>query len=95
MTSGFHSGAGIKERNTSRDFVLTPEAKSEPFRLSNDGRSFYREFQITGQYKVRRGTLNASYVRSKASGDLNDFNQFFGNNPVAVIQPDERGPLSF
>ena len=34
-------------------------------------------------------------MRSKAWGNLNDFNQFFGNNPVAVIQPDERGPLPF
>jgi len=23
-------------------------------------------------------------VSSKATGDLNDFNQFFGNNPLAV-----------
>jgi hypothetical protein len=34
-------------------------------------------------------------VRSNARGNLNDFNQFFGNNPVAVIQPDERGRLPF
>jgi hypothetical protein len=39
--------------------------------------------------------VNASYVRSRAFGDLNDFNQFFGNNPVAVIQPNERGRLPF
>jgi hypothetical protein len=44
---------------------------------------------------MRRGSLNASYVRSKAFGDLNDFNQFFGNNPFAVIQPDERRRLPF
>src|ERR1700726_641632 len=31
----------------------------------------------------------------KAYGDLNDFNQFFGNGAVAVIQPDERGRLPF
>ena len=95
MTSAFILRAGFQERNTSRDFVLNPEANLGALLLSNDGRSFYREFEITGQYKVRRGTLNASYVRSKAWGDLNDFNQFFGNNPVAVIQPDERGPLPF
>jgi hypothetical protein len=39
--------------------------------------------------------LNASYVRSKAYGDLNDFNQFFGNNAVAVIEPNTRGRLPF
>ena len=50
---------------------------------------------MAGQYKVRRGTLNASYVRSKAFGNLNDFNQFFANNAVAVINPDEQGRLLF
>ena len=63
--------------------------------LANRGRDFYREFQITGRYQVGRHTLNASYVRSKATGDLNDFNQFFGNNPQPVIQANARGPLPF
>ena len=63
--------------------------------VSNAGRDSYREFQVTGVYQVRRHTVNASYVRSRAFGDLNDFNQFFGNNPVAVIQPNARGRLPF
>jgi hypothetical protein len=63
--------------------------------LASTGRDVYREFQLTGQYKIHRQTLNASYVRSKATGDLNDFNQFFGNDPQAVIQPNSRGPLAF
>ncbi len=95
VTSAFLLRAGFQERNTSRDFVLTPETSLGLLSLSNSGRAFYREFQVTGQYKVKRGTLNASYVRSKAQGNLNDFNQFFGNNAVAVIQPDARGRLPF
>ena len=80
LTSALVVRAGFQERNTARDFVLDPLANVGLLSLSNNGRSFYREFQLTGQYKVRRGTLNASYVRSKAFGNLNDFNQFFGNN---------------
>jgi hypothetical protein len=95
VTSAFLLRAGFQERNTARDFVLTPETSLGLLSLSNSGRAFYREFQVTGQYKVKRGTLNASYVRSKAQGNLNDFNQFFGNNAVAVIQPDARGRLPF
>ncbi len=87
--------AGFQERNTSRDFVLDPEPSRSLLLLSNTGRSFYREFEVTGRYKVHRGTLNASYVRSKAFGNLNDFNQFFGNNGVAVIEPDQQGSLPF
>ena len=63
--------------------------------MSNAGRDSYREFQVTGAYQIRRHTLNASYVRSRAYGDLNDFNQFFGNDPVAIIQPNARGRLAF
>jgi len=86
-----------QQRNTVDDLVLNPETiAGESFlSLASSGRDFYREFQLTGQYKVHRQTLNASYVRSKATGDLNDFNQFFGNDPQAVIQPNSRGPLAF
>jgi hypothetical protein len=39
--------------------------------------------------------VNASYVHSRAYGDLNDYFQFFGNVPKAVIQPDAKGRLPF
>ena len=95
VTSALVVRTGFQVRNTTRDFVLDPQQSLALLTLSNEGRSFYREFQVTGQYKIRRGTLNASYVRSKAYGNLNDFNQFFGNNAVAVINPDESGRLAF
>jgi hypothetical protein len=86
-----------QQRNTVDDLVLNPETAPEASLLSlaSRGRDFYREFQLTGRYQIHRQTLNASYVRSKATGDLNDFNQFFGNDPQAVIQPNSRGPLAF
>jgi len=86
-----------QQRNTVHDLVLNPEASASGnlLSLANHGRDFYREFQVTGRYQIGRQTLNASYVRSKATGDLNDFNQFFGNNPQAVIRADARGPLPF
>ena len=86
-----------QQRNTVYDLVLNPEtvANSNFLSLANSGRDFYREFQITGRYQIGRQTLNASYVRSKATGDLNDFNQFFGNNPQAVIRANARGAASF
>jgi Carboxypeptidase regulatory-like domain len=97
VTSGLTVRAGYQERNTSRDFVVTPETDFTRgiLSLSNGGSSFYREFETTGRYKIRQDTLNASYVRSKAYGDLNDFNQFFGNNAAPVIEPDARGRLPF
>src|SRR5262249_30478806 len=50
---------------------------------------------ITGLYRIHHSTLNASYVHSRAYGDLNDFNQFFGNDPQPVIRPNQRGRLGF
>jgi len=86
-----------QQRNTVYDLALDPVTTPNGsfLSLANRGRDFYREFQITSRYQIGRHTLNASYVRSKATGDLNDFNQFFGNDPQAVIQANARGPLSF
>ena len=86
-----------QQRNTVHSFVLTPLTLGESgfLSLANSGRDFYREFQVTTRYRVGHNTLNASYVRSQAHGDLNDFNQLFGNNPQAVIQPNQVGRLSF
>jgi TonB dependent receptor/Carboxypeptidase regulatory-like domain len=86
-----------QQRNTVDNLVLAPLTTNNGsfLSLANSGRDFYREFQITGRYQISRHVLNASYVRSKATGDLNDFNQFFGNDPQAVIQADARGPLCF
>ena len=84
---------GYQRRATHDALVVNPIANS--LTVSNAGRDTYREFQITGAYQIRRHKVNASYVRSRAFGDLNDFNQFFGNAPLAVIEPNARGRLSF
>ena len=97
VTSRFTARAGYQERNTARDFVVSPVmgAESGVMSLSNGGSDSYREFQVTGRYQIPRATLNASYVRSKAFGDLNDPFLFIGNYPQAVIQPDARARLLF
>jgi len=62
--------------------------------LREDGRSRYREGQISARYQFN-GTdqIVGSYTRSSAIGNLNDFNSFFGNIENPVIRPDARGPL--
>ncbi len=86
-----------QQRSTVHDFVLTPLAFGPTglLSLANRGSDSYREFQVTGRYQMGHTAVSASYVRSRAFGDLNDFNQFFGNNPQAVIQPNQRGRLPF
>jgi len=97
VTSDFLVRVAYQQRNTVHDSYLNPVMSGATgiLALSSLGSDFYKEFQITGRYRVHSSTLNASYVRSRAYGDLNDFNQFFGNDPQAVIQPNQRGRLNF
>jgi hypothetical protein len=89
---------GYQQRSTTRNFLLNPDrvAEGDFLTLSNSGRDRYREFEATARYRLGEKThLTASYVRSSAVGDLNDFNSFFGNVAQAVIRPNERSLLSF
>ena len=95
VTSNFLLRVGYQQRNTVHTYFVDPIESGGVLALSNRGSSFYKELQIAGRYQIRHSTINASYTRSKAYGDLNDFNQFFGNDPVAVIQANQRGRLPF
>ena len=97
VTSDFLVRVAYQQRHTVYHFFLNPftSGASGVLALSDRGNDIYKELQVTGRYRIHRSTLNASYVRSRAYGDLNDFNQFFGNDPYAVIQPNQRGRLSF
>ena len=89
---------GYQQRSTTRNFLLNPDrlVGQDFLTLSNNGRDRYREFEVTGRYRLGEKThVTASYVRSSAVGDLNDFNSFFGNVGQAIIRPNERAPLSF
>jgi len=97
VTSDFLVRLAYQQRNTVHEYFLNPVSygSTGSLSLSDNGSDFYKEFQITSRYQVHHGTLNVSYVHSRVFGDLNDFNQFFGNDPQPVIQPNQRGRLSF
>jgi Carboxypeptidase regulatory-like domain len=88
---------GYQQREGRREFVVNPAehlVRGSLLALSNGGRSSYKEFQVTARYKFReKDELVASYTRSKATGNLNDFNSFFGNFQEPIIRPDERSLL--
>jgi hypothetical protein len=97
VLAGLLLRVAYEQRNTTDDFVVSPVSAGTTgaLELSNSGSDSYREFQVAARYQVARHVLNASYVRSRAFGDLNDFNQFFGNLAQPVIQPDARARLPF
>lgn len=98
VSSGLLLQVGYEQRITADDFVLSTDdtgASTGLITLSNSGGQSYKELQVSGRYHFRKHFMNASYVRSRAYGDLNDFFQFFGNVAQPVIQPNEQGRLSF
>jgi outer membrane receptor for ferrienterochelin and colicin len=97
LLQGLSLRLAYEQRNTTRDFVVSPISSGATgvLELSNRGSNSYREFQVSTRYQLARHILNASYARSRAFGDLNDFNQFFGNLAQPVIQPNAQGRLSF
>lgn len=88
---------GYQQRQGRREFVLSPiqsQGQGSVLELGNSGQSRYREFQVTARYKFREhDEFSASYVRSSAEGDLNDFNSYFGNFENPIIKPNERSRL--
>ena len=88
---------GYQQRQGRREFVLNPITSQDQgslLVLDNSGSSRYRELQVTMRYKFReRDEFVASYVRSSAEGDLNDFNSYLGNFENPIIRPNERSRL--
>jgi len=90
---------GFLERKTRQELIIEPRVgptNSGMLVLSNRGRSHYRELQLLGLYQnPHLGYWNASYVWSRASGDLNTVDNYLGDLPAFVIRPNEYGPLPF
>jgi hypothetical protein len=90
---------GYQQRQGRREFVIDPiddQDQGSILGLANSGSSRYREFEVTTKYKFREhDEFVASYVRSSAIGDLNDFNSYFGNFQNPIIHANERSRLAF
>ena len=93
----FFVRVGYQQRQNSFEPVLNPITSTggdSILLLATDGRSRYREGQVTARYVFHGADqVVGSYTRSSAFGNLNDFNSYFGNIENPVIRPDARGPL--
>jgi hypothetical protein len=90
---------GYQQRQGTREYIIDPidsASAGSILSLSNGGWSRYRDFQVTARYKFRQhDEFNASYVRSRAMGDLNDFNSYFGNFQNPIVRANERSLLQY
>ena len=89
---------GYEHRQGCREFYVNPVAPvgAQPaeLQLLNSGSQTYDEGLAMLRWNpTDRTSLVASYVRSRAVGELNDYNQFFGNNPYPLIRSNQYGPL--
>jgi hypothetical protein len=77
--------ASYLHRNGSHASIVDPDRSRGVLALSSTGASKYWEFEATGRYLAsEHRDLTVSYVRSRSTRDLNDYDQFFGNfrNPI-------------
>jgi hypothetical protein len=56
--------------------------------LNGDGKSRYRQAELTARLSWKTNQLTLAYTRSHAEGSLNTFDNFIGNFPVPVVRPD-------
>jgi hypothetical protein len=93
LRSGLLFRFGYEQREVFREFYLDPfepASGSAQLRLFNAGRQTYREFLWMVRWQAsERTTIYASYVRSHAFGESNDYNQFFGNFSSPLIRPNQ------
>jgi hypothetical protein len=79
-------------RNGSSAYILEPDVAQRLLTLSSTGSSKYWEWETTGRFLASEyRDLSVSYVRSKGTRDLNDYDQFYGNFRNPIIRPNEYG----
>ena len=89
---------GFQQRQARREFVLFPYESGS---WKHSWRGQFRQLPLPGisghdaiQFR-EHDEFVASYVRSSAEGDLNDFNSYFGNFGNPIIRGNERSRLNW
>lgn len=71
-----------------------PETNIGVNQLTGAGDSRYRQFEVTARvHPTEKYEMFFSYVRNRAHGDLNEFANFLGSFPQAIIRPNQYGRL--
>ena len=99
LTKDLTARIGYMQRSTKNDLIIVPRMgrlNTGRLVLTPLGRSQYKEIQLLATYfSPRVGNWTASYTWSKTEGDLNTIDNFLGDTPALVIQPNEYAPLPF
>src|SRR5262249_7453327 len=94
--SHFSIESGVRQQNGKEQFIVEPvEADSAALNLDNGGQPRYRESHVRSAYRHNGRDFTASYTRSEALGDLNDYDSYFGATPYPVIRPNQYSRLPY
>ena len=91
----FFFKAAYLHRDGSHAYNLDRDPTQGLLTLASVGESKYWEIETTGRYLAsEHRDLTVSYVHSKSTRDLNDYDQFFGNfrNPIIRADENSRSP---
>jgi hypothetical protein len=84
---------------TSSIYIINPELDyrgQSAIVLRSAGHATYRALELTARFALpEKNAFYVSYVRSRARGDLNDFNSHFGDFGAAVVRPNQFSNLPF
>ena len=82
--------ANYLQRKGQHEYILEPDPSRGEVRLMSTGTSRYWEVEATGRYLGgERRDLTVSYVRSRGTADLNNYDQFYGNLRNPIVRPNE------
>jgi hypothetical protein len=85
---GLDAQVSVTDRRSNRLATLDVPTESGPMTLRSDGIAEYREVQISMRKTFADDQqVFVSYVRSSATGELNDFAALFQGFDVALVQP--------
>ncbi len=86
----FFFKAAYLHRDGTHAYALNPDAGLGQLALASSGTSNYWEVETTGRFLAsEHRDVSVSYVRSRGTRDLNDYDQFFGNFRNPIIRANE------
>ena len=97
VTKQLRVRANYLQSNSYGVITITPGIVQEQDALvmRGSGRAGYRQLELTTRWQMPDGQqLFFSYVRSRAQGDLNEFNNYLGNSPFPVVRTNQYSNLS-
>jgi len=91
--------ANLIGSRTTNNYIVNPELDfrgQSAIVLRSAGRADYRSLELTARFALpKENAFHVSYIRSRARGDLNDFNSYFGDFGEPVIRPNQFSYLPF